>query len=245
MQQGIGMISADYVVIGAGYAGLHCAKKLIEKGLKVLVFDMREVGGELSVFSKLDVFAKEYDNYIKKIEELKETIPVEIGTVVKSKPVIVNTKNGLKRFEARRALLCTGAADFLPIKLNVLSKKVTGIYSLDQALRVISENKIGERILLVCKKEKIIEFTEKQLLEMNYSLEVVEVGEKIEIIGDKRVEGVEVEGVRYKCDTLVFYNGREPFNPLKLKGTPVGNIAVCSYDYSKVEEHVKNFLSKF
>jgi thioredoxin reductase len=240
------MISADYVVIGAGYAGLHCAKKLIEKGFKILVFDMREVGGELTVFSKLGVFSEKYEKYIKKIQDLKDLVPVEIGTVIKSKPVIVSTKNGLKRFEARRALLCTGASDFLPIKLNVLSKKISGIYSLDQALRMVAEKKkIGDKILLICRKEPVIELTEKLFSENNCNFEIVDVGEKIEISGEKRVEEVEVEGVKYKCDAVVFYNGREPFNPLKLKGTPVGNIAVCSYDYSKVEEHVRNFLSKF
>uniref|UniRef100_A0A7J2TH37 FAD-binding protein n=1 Tax=Archaeoglobus fulgidus TaxID=2234 RepID=A0A7J2TH37_ARCFL len=240
------MITADYVIIGAGYAGLHCAEKLMEKGLKTLIFDMREAGGEMAVFSKLGVFAEKYDKYIKKIEEIKKSIPVEIGTVIKSKPVIVNTKNGLKRFEARRALLCTGASDSLPMKLNILSKKISGIYSLDQALRIISEGKrIGNKILFVCKKEPVIEIAKELFLENDYSLEIVDVSEKIEVIGDKKVEEVEVEGVKYKCDALVFYNGREPFNPLKLKGTPVGNIVVCSYDYSKVEEHVKNFLSKF
>ncbi|MEM4712125.1 MAG: FAD-dependent oxidoreductase, partial [Archaeoglobaceae archaeon] len=131
----------DYVVIGAGFAGLHCARKLIDKGFNVLVFDMREAGGELAVFSKLGEFAKEYEKYIKKVSELRETIPVELGTVIKSKPVIVSSKNGLKRFEARRALLCTGATDFLPIKLNVLGKKISGIYTLDHALRAVAENK--------------------------------------------------------------------------------------------------------
>lgn len=240
------MPSVDYVVIGAGFAGLHCARRLIDKGFNVLVFDMREVGGELAVFSRLSVFAEEYEKYIKKIIELKETIPVEQGTIIKSKPVIVSSKNGLKRFEARRALLCTGAADILPIKLNVLGKKIFGIYTLDQALRVVAENKrIGKKILFVCKKEPVVDLAIKLFSELNYTLEVVEVGENIEVTGEKRVEEVEVNGVKYKCDALVFYNGREPFNPLKLKGTPVGNVAVCSYDYSKVEEHVKNFLAKF
>ncbi|MCS7119228.1 MAG: NAD(P)-binding protein [Archaeoglobaceae archaeon] len=240
------MISVDYVIIGAGYAGLHCARRLIDKGFNVLVFDMREVGGELAVFSRLDNFAEKYKIFIKKIEDLKDTIPVDIGTVIKSKPVIVSSKNGLKRFEARRALLCTGAADVLPIKLNVLSKKILGIYSLDQALRIIADKKrIGEKILFVCKREPIVELSEKQFSEMGYQLEIVDMGEKIEVFGENRVEGVEVNGTKYRCDTLVFYERREPFNPLKLKGTPVGNIAVCSYDYFKVDEHVKTFLSKF
>mgnify|MGYP001772599120 CR=1 FL=1 len=239
------MPSVDYVVIGAGFAGLHCARKLIDKGFNILIFDMRESGGELAVFSKLSKFAKEYEKYIKIITELKETIPVEHGTIIKSKPVIVSSKNGLKRFEARRALLCTGASDSLPIKLNVLGKKISGIYTLDQALRAIAEKKrIGEKVLFVCKKEPVVDLAIEQFSELNYAVEVVEVSENVEVTGEKKVELVEVNGVKYKCDAIVFYNGREPFNPLKLKGTPVGNVAVCSYDYSKVEEHVRNFLSK-
>lgn len=239
------MPSVDYVVIGAGFAGLHCARKLIDKGFNVLVFEMRETGGELAVFSKLSIFAKEYAEYIKKINDLKEMVPVEHGTVIKSKPVIISSKNGLKRFEARRALLCTGAADVLPIKLNVLGKKISGIYTLDQALRSVSEDKkLGEKILFVCKKESIVDLAIKQFTELNYEVEIAEVSDKIEVSGEKKVEEVELNDEKYKCDALVFYNGREPFNPLKLKGTPVGNVAVCSYDYSKVEEHIKNFLAK-
>lgn len=239
------MVSVDYVVIGAGYAGLNCAVRLIEKGLKILVFDMRGAGGELDVFSKLSVFAEEYTKYIEEVEELKKLVSVELGTVIKSKPVIVSSKNGLKRFESRRVLLCSGAADFAPVKLSALGKKIAGIYMLDHTLRAISEKKrIGEKILLVCNKDPIIKLAEKQLMEMNYSLETTNVGDKINVIGERRVEAVEIDGVEYKCDTLVFYNGREPFNPLKLKGTPVGNVVTCTYDYSKVEEHVKNFISK-
>lgn len=240
------MVTVDYVVIGAGYAGLHCAKKLIEMGFEILVFDMRAPGGELEVFSKLQVFAEKYSKYIDEIKALKEEINVDLGTVIKSKPVIVNSKNGLKRFEARRAILCSGAADLAPVRLNVLRKKISGIYTLDQSLRMLAENKkLGEKILIAGKREKIIELTEKQLEELGYKFEFVEAGEAIEVIGTNRVSGVRVNGNEYKCDTLIFFNGREPFNPLKLKGTPVGNVAVCSYDYSKVEENVRSFLTKF
>lgn len=240
------MVSVDYVVIGAGYAGLHCAKRLIEKGFEILIFDMRSAGGELEFFSRLSIFAEKYSKYIEKVNELKKEINVEIGTVIKSKPVIVNSKNGLKRFEARRAILCTGAADAVPVRLNVLRKKLAGIYTLDQSLRILAENgEIGNKILIAGKREPIIDLTEKQLEEMNYQFEFIEAGENIQITGTNRVEGVIVDGTDYKCDTIIFFNRREPFNPLKLKGTPVGNVAVCSYDYSKVEENVKSFLAKF
>ncbi|MDI9611078.1 MAG: FAD-dependent oxidoreductase [Archaeoglobaceae archaeon] len=239
------MVSVDYVVIGAGYAGLHCAKKLIEKGFEILVFDMRAPGGELEVFSKLQVFAEKYSKYIDEIKALKEGINVDLGTVIKSKPVIVSSKNGLKRFEARRAVLCSGAADLAPVRLNVLRKKMSGIYTLDQSLRILAEKKkLGEKILIAGKREPIIDLVERQLEELEYEFEFVETGDLVEIIGTDKVEGVRLNGNEHKCDTLIFFNGREPFNPLKLKGTPVGNVSVCSYDYSKVEENVRNFLAK-
>ncbi len=239
------MVSVDYVVIGAGYAGLHCASRLREKGFEILIFDMRCAGGELEVFSKLGVFAEKYGRYIEEVNELKADIEVGLGTVIKSKPVIVNSKNGLKRFDARRAILCSGAADSLPVRLNVLRKKISGIYTLDQSLRILSENKrLGKKIIIAGKRDPILDLAERQLEEMDYDFEFLEASEDIEVIGEEKLEGVRINGVEYKCDTVIFFSGREPFNPLKLKGTPVGNIAVCSYDYSKVEENVRNYLAK-
>ncbi|MCX8172878.1 MAG: NAD(P)/FAD-dependent oxidoreductase [Archaeoglobaceae archaeon] len=239
------MVAVDYVVIGAGYAGLHCAKRLIEKGFEILVFDMRSAGGELEIFSRLGSFAEKYSKYIEEVNELKKEIKVDNGIVIKSKPVIVNSGGSLKRFEARRAILCSGAVDTAPVRLNVLRKKISGIYMLDQSLRILAETKkLGKKILIAGKREQIVDLMEKQLEEMDYDFEFVEAGDDIQVIGTDKLEGVRVDGVEYTCDTLIFFNGREPFNPLKLKGTPVGNVAVCSYDYSKVEENVKSFLAK-
>lgn len=239
------MVSVDYVVIGAGYAGLNCAKRLIEKGFEIIIFDMRCIGGELEVFSKLSVFSERYQKYIEEVKELEKEVNVELGTVIKSKPVIVSSKNGLKRFDARRAILCSGAADNLPVKLNILRKKMTGIYTLDQSLRILSENKkLGEKILIVGKRDPILELVEKQFEEMEYEFEFLEAFEELEVMGKEKLEAVKVGDTEHRCDALIYFNGREPFNPLKLKGTPVGNIAVCSYDYSKVEENVRNYLAK-
>lgn len=239
------MVAVDYVVIGAGYAGLKCADALMDKGFKTLVFDMRGSGGEIGVFSKLSDFSSKYEKYIQEVEELKKDIPVDIGTVIKSKPVIVNSGNGLKRFEAKRVLLCTGATDVAPAKLNVLGKRVSGIYTLETALKLISEEKrIGNKILFAVKKDRVVEIAESQLYRFGYDVELAELQDDISVIGKERVEGVEIGGKTYSCDALIVYGGRSPFNPLKLRGTPVGNIITCTYDYSKVEENVKNFLSK-
>jgi len=239
------MVAVDYVVIGAGYAGLSCAEVLMNKGFKTLVFDMRKSGGEIEVFSKLEGFRSKYEKYIERVEELKKNIPVDIGTVIKSKPVIVNSGNGLRRFESRRVILATGATDSAPVRLSVLSKKVEGIYTLENALRMLSENsKIGNRILFAAKEDWIVKLAEEQFTELGYEVEVIELSEDIGVVGKERVEGVESGGVMYKCDALVVYGGRVPFNPLKLRGTPVGNVVTCTYDYSKVEENVKNFIAK-
>ncbi|MCS7121321.1 MAG: NAD(P)/FAD-dependent oxidoreductase [Archaeoglobaceae archaeon] len=239
------MVTVDYVVVGAGYAGLMCGKKLTEKGLNTLIFEMRESGGELVVFSKLDYFREKYEKYIKEVEELKSLLSVEKGTVIKSKPVIVSGENGLKRLDARKVLICTGAADLLPLKLNFLRKKMNGIYTLDNALRLIAEkNRIGEKILIAAKNEEVVKIAEQLFLSLNYNVETVEISGEINVFGKERVESVEAGGENFKCDTLVIYKGREAFNPLKLRGTPVGNIVTCTYNYSKVESNVKNFLAK-
>ncbi|RLI73146.1 hypothetical protein DRP04_16130 [Archaeoglobales archaeon] len=238
------MAAVDYVVIGGGYAGLVCGKKLIDEGFDTLIFEMRRVGGELSVFSRLSDFRTKYEKFIEEVEELKKEVPVEKGTVIKSKPVIVNSENGLKRFEAKKIILCTGATDVTPAKLNVIGKRVAGIYTLETALRLLSENmKIGSKVLLAG-NDKILELAESQLYRLGYEVEFSKLEGDINVIGKTRVEGVEISGVEYTCDTLVVFGGREPFNPLKLKGIPVGNINTCTYDYSKVEENVKDFVSK-
>lgn len=239
------MVAVDYVVIGAGYAGLKCTEMLMNKGFKTLIFDMRESGGEMNIFSKLSDFNSKYEKYIEEVNELRKEIPVEIGTVIKSKPVIVNSGNGLKRFEAKRVLLCTGAVDIAPANLNVLGKRVAGVYTLETALRLISEkNKIGSKVLIAAKDDKVIELAESQFYRLGYEVELSSLEDDITVIGKDRVEGVKIGEEIYNCDTLVVYGGRNPFNPLKLRGTPVGNVVTCTYDYSKVEENVKNFISK-
>ncbi len=239
------MVTVDYVVVGAGYAGLLCGKKLIDEGFNILVFDMRQSGGELLVFSKLSDFRARYEKYIEEMEELRKEVPVERGTVIKSKPVIINSENGLKRFDARRIIVCTGAADVAPARLNVLGKRVAGIYTLDNALRLMAENmKIGNKILLATMEDEIVKIAEEQFYRLGYDVELAKLEGSINVIGKSRVEGVEIGGEKYSCDALVVYGGREPFNPLKLRGTPVGNVVTCTYDYAKVEENVKSFISK-
>ncbi|MET1124133.1 MAG: FAD/NAD(P)-binding oxidoreductase [Archaeoglobaceae archaeon] len=239
------MATVDYVVVGGGYAGLLCGKKLIDEGFNTLVFDMRGGGGELAVFAKLSDFRARYEKYIEEMEELRKEVPVEKGTVIKSKPVIVNSENGLKRLEARKVLICTGATDVAPTRLNVLGKRVAGIYTLNNALRLLAENmSIGSKILFAAKPDDVVNVAEEQFYRLGYEVELTELRSDINVIGKTRVEGVEIGGELYRCDALVIYGGREPFNPLKLRGTPIGNVVTCTYDYSRVEEQVKNFISK-
>jgi len=239
------VVTVDYVVVGAGYAGLMCGSKLIDRGFRTLIFDMREIGGELAVFSRLSHFRDIYEKYIKKIEELKEEVPVERGTVIKSKPVIVNSGAGLRRYEAKKVILCTGATDAAPPKINILRKRISGVYTLENALRLLSSNtKLGDKILIASKYDEIVKITESQLNTLGYNVELSELDDDFNVIGKTKVEGVEISGTKYKCDTVIIFGGREPFNPLKLRGLPVGNLVACTYDYSKVEENVRSFISK-
>ncbi len=89
-----------------------------------------------------------------------------------------------------------------------------------------------------------MELAESQFNDLGYDVERSELSNDIQVVGKDRVEGVEISGVMYSCDTLIVYGGRVPFNPLKLRGTPVGNVVTCTYDYSRVAENVKNFVAK-
>ena len=235
-------MEVDYTIVGAGYSGLMCYKSLIEKGYNAVIFEMKEVGGELNVFSRLPELRQYYEPFINEMFELKREIEVEFGTVVKTKPVIVTSNDSVKRLDSKNILLCTGAADKNPVKGLVMKNKMKGVYTLDNALRSIASGlKIGERVLMIGDGE-IVKIAETQFNELEYSVEVAS-HNNFQIKGKSRVESVEVDGDEYKCDTLIICIGREIFNPLKLKGLPVGNAKVCSYDYWEVKEDVNRFIS--
>ncbi len=243
------MAAVDYIVVGGGYAGLMCGKKLIEKGFETLIFEMREIGGELATLSKLSDFSSAYEKYIEEMNELRQEVSVEKGTVIKSKPVIVSSENGLRRFEAKKIVLCTGATDVAPARLNVIGKRVAGVYTLETALKLLAEDmRIGNKVLLAGKEDaedsRVLELAESQMYRMGYEVEFCLLEDDVNVLGKERIEGVEIGGRVYSCDAFVVYGGREAFNPLKLRGTPVGNVTACTYDYSKVEDDVKNFISK-
>ncbi|RLI78669.1 hypothetical protein DRP05_06640 [Archaeoglobales archaeon] len=232
----------EYTVVGAGYSGLMCYKSLIDKGFDAIIFEMREVGGELSIFSKLPEFRQHYEQFISEMAELKEEVVVEFGTVVKTKPVIVTANESVKRLDSKNILLCTGAADKNPVKSMIIKNKMKGVYTLDNALKSLASGlKIGEKILMIGDDE-IVKIAENQFNELEYDVEVIS-HDDFQIKGKNRVESVEVGGDEYRCDTLIICVGRETFNPLKLKGMPVGNAKVCTYDYRDVKEDVKRFIS--
>lgn len=235
-------MEVEYTVVGAGYSGLMCYKSLIDKGYDAMIFEMKDVGGELSIFSKLSEFKQHYEPFINEMLELKEEIEVEFGTVVKTKPVIVTANESVKRLDSKNILLCTGAADKNPVKSMIIKNKIKGVYTLDNALKSIASGlKIGEKVLMIGNDE-IVKIAENQFNELEYDVEVTS-HDDFQIKGKSRVEGVEIGGDEYKCDTLIICVGRETFNPLKLKGTPVGNAKVCTYDYRDVKEDVKKFIS--
>ncbi|RLI75923.1 hypothetical protein DRO97_02105 [Archaeoglobales archaeon] len=236
-------MEVEYTVVGAGYSGLMCYKSLIDKGFNAVIFEMKDVGGELGIFSKLSEFRQYYEPFINEMMELIKEVEVELGTVVKTKPVIVTANESVKRLESKNILLCTGAADKNPVKSLIIKSKMKGVYTLDNALKSLASGlKIGEKVLMIGDDE-IVKIAESQLNELEYDVEVIS-NDDFQIKGKNRVEGVEIGGDEYKCDTLIICVGREIFNPLKLKGTPVGNAKVCTYDYRYVREDVKKFISK-
>ena len=235
-------MEVEYTVVGAGYSGLMCYKSLIDRGFDAVLFEMKEGGGELSVFSKLPEFRQYYEPFINEMLELKEEAKIEYGTVVKTKPVIVTSNNSVKRLDSKNVLLCTGASDKNPIKSVVIKNKIKGVYTLDNALKSLATGlKIGKKVLMIGEGE-VVKIAETQFNELEYDVEVTP-HDNFQIKGKNRVEGVEIGGDEYKCDTLVIYVGRETFNPLKLKGTPVGNANVCTYDYNDIKNDVIKFVS--
>ena len=235
-------MEVDYAIVGAGYSGLMCYKSLIDEGFNAMIFEMKSIGGELNVFSKLPEFRQYYEPFINEMFELRQEVEVEFGTVVKTKPVIVTSNDSVKRLDSKNILLCTGAADKNPVKSLVMRNKMKGVYTLDGALKSLASGlKIGEKVLMIGDGE-IIKIAETQFNKLEYNVEVTS-NESFQIKGKGRVESVEIGGDEYKCDALIICVGRETFNPLKLKGIPVGNAKVCTYNYKEVKDDVKKFIS--
>lgn len=225
------------VIVGAGYSGLLCAKKLTDAGLKLRIFDFREPGGELLTFSKISELREHYREFIDEMNSAMSEITVEKGCVVSTNPIKVLTSKGVQIINDS-AIIATGAVDCSPWTYG---KRPAGIFSPETAIKLISDGyKIGSKILLAG-EDKILDLLEKVLCR-HYDVERTKSTE-IYVEGDKRVESVKAGGEKFKCDTLILFRGRKIFNPKNLEGEVVGNAMVRSYDYSLIKKSVGDFVN--
>lgn len=225
------------VIVGAGYSGLICAKKLTDAGLKVRIFDFGKPGGELSTFSKIPELREHYEEFIDEMSSAMSEVDVEKGCVISTNPIKVLTSKGMQVINDS-AIIATGAVDRNPWTYG---KRPAGIFSPETAIKLISYGyKIGSKILLAG-EDKILDILEKVLC-VDYDVERTKSTE-VYVEGNKRVESVEADGEKFKCDTLILFRGRRTFNPKNLSGEVVGNALVCSYDYSLVKKNVEDFVN--
>lgn len=225
------------VIAGAGYSGLLCAKKLIELGYSVRIFDYKAPGGELVVFSKIPELKEHYGTFINEMKSALDDLRVEKGCVVATNPVKVLTPKGVEIINDK-AIIATGAVDCNPW---VFGKRPAGIFSPETAIKLIAEGyKIGAKFLLAGQSE-ILDLLEAVLLK-DFEVERTK-STDVYVHGRKRVEKVEAEGREFKCDTLILFRGRKAFNPRNLHGDLVGNAVVCGYDYSAVRKNVEEFIN--
>ncbi|MFN3384096.1 MAG: hypothetical protein ACK401_04290 [Archaeoglobaceae archaeon] len=224
------------VIVGAGYSGLICAKRLIELGYNPRIFEFKKVGGELAIFSKIPELEEYYGSFLDEMKSILGDLNVAKGCVVSTNPVKVLTPRGTEVIRDE-AIIATGAVDRNPW---VFGKRPAGIFSPETAIKLISEGyKIGNSFLLAG-EGKILDLLER-ILSKDYKVER-EKSTDVYVHGNKRVERVEVEGKEFRCDTLILFRGRKTFNPKNLNGHLIGNAVVCGYDYSLVRKNVEEFI---
>lgn len=230
------------VVVGAGYAGLTLAERLMKEGIEVEVYDMNGRGGEIAEFSAIEEVAEYYEKFLRKIEE--NDVKVVRGCVVSTSPFKVISPRGVEIRDEKEFFICTGATDLTPAASEVYGKRVAGIYTLETALKLLAMGKrIGKKVLILSRKEEgILAALELHLTTQDYEVEVRHSTSPAEVYGSKRVERVELDGETVICDTLIVYGGRKPFNPGNLKGELAGNIVECCYDYKKVDENIQRIF---
>ncbi|MCS7130465.1 MAG: hypothetical protein NZ872_03495 [Archaeoglobaceae archaeon] len=225
------------LIAGAGYSGLLCAKKLLDLGYSVRIFDFKKTGGELAVFNRIPEFREHYGSFIEEMKSILNEVKVEKGCVISTNPIRILKPNGIE-FVSDEAIIATGAVDCSPW---VFGKRPAGIFSPETVIKLIADGyKIGKSFLLAG-ESVALDLLEK-VLSKNFEVEKVKSIE-VYVYGDKRVERVEVNGEEFKCDALILFRGRKTFNPKNLQGDLIGNAVVCDYDYSAVRKNVEEFIN--
>lgn len=245
-------IETEALVVGAGYSGVLLSSILAERGVDVLIAKS-SLESEIEVFLRLEVLSSYYSEFI---EEYRELLAQLRPRVLKTTILKTERENGEEterarwkvesphyRITADEVFICTGCYDKRVFPCGVLGMRPAGTFSLQNALELISKGyRIGRRVLLFGERTKIFEIVEEMLKKLKYECEFVE-GEYAEVLGRERVEGVVVEGEKFErekfeCDTLIYFCGRESFNPFRLEGVKAGNINAKTYDYEEVRRDV-------
>jgi len=230
----------EILIIGGGYSGSILFEILRSKGLEVLIADSK-LESEIEVFSKLEVFDSHYSEFIEEYKEIlkhkPEILQTTIFKTVKNEKWLAESIE--HRIEADEVFVCTGCYDKRPFSCKIFGMRPAGIFSIQNALELLAKGyRIGRRVLVFGhSKQRIFEVVEECLRKLKYDCELV-VGDQAEVLGRERVEGVLVDGEKFSCDTLVYFCGRESFNPFNLEGIKAGNINTKCYDYDRVKKDV-------
>jgi hypothetical protein len=234
--------NTEALVVGGGYSGILLSSLLIDRGFKVLVADSL-IESEIEVFSRLKVLNSHYREFIQEYREILSQYKVEIlGTTItkteKREKWMAESPDFI--IEAEEVFLCMGCYDRRAFPCKILGTRPAGVFTLQNALELLSKGyRIGSRVLLLG-KSRIFEVICELLKALGYEFDVAD-GEA-EVLGKERVEGVLVEGELFSCDTLIYFCGREEFNPFGLDGIKAGNINARSYDYGEVRRDVLGIL---
>jgi len=231
--------SDETLIVGGGYSGVLLGNILAEKGFRPIIFDSFYRGGEIEIFSKLEVLREYYREFIEEYETLLPRVQILKTTVVeveKGEKWRVKTLDGeIQEYDV--VFICTGCYDSRSLTCKIFGTRPAGIFTLQNALGLISRGyRIGKNVLLYG-KDRILEIVGEMLKKQRYDCQIVE-SKEIEVFGVERVEGIKLDGEIFRCDTLVYFCGREEFNPLGLEGTKAGNINSRTYDYKEVRKDV-------
>ncbi len=230
--------SNEIVVIGGGYSGILLGGILTEKGFEPVILDSFCKGGEIGIFSQLEVLREHYSEFIEEYKTLQPQLQILKTTALKvEKGEYWKVKTLESEIVSEIVFLCTGCYDVRPFGCKIFGTRPAGIFTLQNALDLISRGyRIGKDVLLYG-NDRFLEVVEEMMKKEGYDCQIVE-GREAEVFGIERVEGVRVDDEVFECDTFVHFCGREEFNPLGLEGIKAGNINSKTYDYERVRRDV-------
>jgi NADPH-dependent 2,4-dienoyl-CoA reductase/sulfur reductase-like enzyme len=235
------------IIAGGGYSGVLLSELLSEEGFDVVVADQYIRGGEIGLFSRLPVFRDYYNEFIAEYRDmgadfLKAVVRDVEGNERYEVTLLINGMKRREKFDF--AFICTGCYDKNYFLSGIYGMRPAGIFSLQNALELIARGYRIGRDVLIFGEDRVLEVLEEMLVKLRYSTNL-QGGDEVIVRGRERVESVLIDGEEFRCDTLIYYAGREEFNPFKLPGIKAGNINAKSYDYGNVKEDVLRVFKEF